>query len=123
MFAWLFLPVIMLLNYLLRSFVLFPLLGKEMAAPLSVAILLITIFAAAYFLLAGIEPPSSCRISLLLGAIWAGSALLFKVAFMLFSPGQGDIFLSFSSPGRGDMVVLAILFLAPLICSTTMLRR
>ena len=126
LFAWLFLPLIALLNFLLRNIVLQPLLGSELASMASIAILLLGIYAAAFFLLAGLEPPSSCRVSLLLGAIWVILALMLEGIFIFLSSShQAGIFSPFSFAGHGGMlaVVLAMLFLAPVICSLTILRR
>ena len=88
MFAWLFLPLVALFNIFLRDGVIIPLVGPELAVPISTVTLLIMLYATAYFLLTGVERPTSCRISLLLGVIWVGFAIIFQALFVMFALGK-----------------------------------
>ena len=128
MFAWLFLPLVALFNIYLRDGVIIPLVGPELAAPISTAILLLMLYGTAYFLLTGVERPTSCRISFLLGLIWVGFAIIFEAMFVIFALGKplNELWRTLSLPavleGNLFLVVLAMLFLAPAICASKRLR-
>ena len=128
MFAWLFLPLVALFNIYLRDGVIIPLLGPELAVPVSTVLLLVMLYATAYFLLSGVERPTSCRISFLLGVIWVGFAIIFEALFVIFALGKplSELWKALSLPavleGNLFLVVLAMLFLAPAICASKKLR-
>jgi hypothetical protein len=124
-FAWLFLPLAVIFNALLEKMLMQPLLGREMGELAGVASLITLIFITAYLLLKDMERPSSCRVSFLLGAIWVGLALALDMIILLLTSGEpGEMAnLSFSLRGRMFSLMLAILFLSPVICSSTLLRR
>lgn len=128
MFAWLFLPLVALFNIFLRDGFIIPLVGPELAVPISTVILLVMLYATAYFLLTGVERPTSCRISLLLGVIWVGFALVFQSLFVIFALGKplSELWKTLSLPavleGNLFLIVLAMLFLAPAVCASKRLR-
>ena len=128
MFAWLFLPLVALFNIFLRDGVIIPLVGPELAVPISTVTLLVMLYGTAYFLLTGVERPTSCRISLLLGVIWVGFAIIFQALFVIFALGKplGELWKALSLPavleGNLFLVVLAMLFIAPAICASKRLR-
>ena len=129
LFAWLFLPLVLLLNIYLRDGIVIPLVGARMAIPVNMILLLVMLYATAFFLLTGVERPTSCKISFLLGAIWVGFAIFFEVLFVIFALGKPLDLLweNFGTTAvlEGNLfpVVLAMLFLAPAICVSTLLRR
>jgi hypothetical protein len=128
MFAWLFLPLVALFNIYLRDGVIIPMLGPELAVPVSTALLLVMLYGTAFFLLSGVERPTSCRISLLLGVIWVGFAVIFEALFVLFALQKplSELWKTLSLPavleGNLFLVVLAMLFIAPAVCASRRLR-
>ncbi|MCF6198930.1 MAG: hypothetical protein L3J67_05945 [Hyphomicrobiaceae bacterium] len=128
MFAWLFLPLVALFNIFLRDGVIIPLVGPELAVPISTVVLLVMLYATAYFLLSGVERPTSCGISFLLGVIWVAFAIVFEALFVVFGLNQplSELWKTLSLPavleGNLFLVVLAMLFLAPAICASKRLR-
>jgi hypothetical protein len=128
MFAWLFLPLVALFNIYLRDGVLIPLVGIEAAVPVSAVTLIAMLYGTAYFLFTGVERPTSCRVSFLLGLIWVGFAVIFEALFVLFALGKplSELWRTLSLPavleGNLFLVVLAMLFLAPAICASKRLH-
>jgi hypothetical protein len=128
MFAWLFLPLVALFNIYLRDGVLVPMIGPQAAVPVSTGLLLAMLYGTAYFLLSGVERPTNCRISLLLGLIWVGFAIIFEALFVLFALQKplSELWKTLSLPavleGNLFLVVLAMLFIAPAVCASRRLR-
>jgi hypothetical protein len=128
MFAWLFLPLVALFNIFLRDGVIVPMVGPELAIPISTVVLLVMLYATAYFLLTGVERPTSYWISLLLGLIWVGFAIIFEALFVIFALGKtlDQLWQTLTLPavleGNLFLVILAMLFLAPAICASKRLR-
>ena len=128
MFAWLFLPLVALFNMFLHDGVIVPLVGPDAAGLVSSVVLVAMLFGTAYFLLIGVERPTNCKVSFLLGIIWVAFAIFFQALYLLFAVGGslGDIWYALMRPaifqGNISLMVLAMLFLAPAVCASRMLR-
>ena len=84
--VWPALPVLAVLNGLLREYVLAPLLGPA-ALPLSGALLATLVLAASAAFLALTRLPRTSRDLWLLGGLWAGLAVVFEVVLFGVIPG------------------------------------
>ncbi len=114
--AWLALPVLAVANAALRELALLPMLGPELAQPLS-GLMLIAIIALYSFALFRRAIVSAGRAAAwLLGAIWAGLTLIFEYALISASHQQPLTrlaeTLSPSAVAGGNLFALAVILLA-----------
>lgn len=114
--AWLPLPVLAVANAAMRELALLPLLGVDLAQPLSgiTLIAIISLYSFAVFRQAIADAGHNA--AWLLGLIWAGLTLTFEYALIAASHDRPLArlaeTLSPSAVGGGNLFVVAIIFLA-----------
>ncbi len=114
--AWLPLPVLAVANAALRELVLLPLLGASLAQPLSGLTLIAIIGLYSLIIFRQAIAGAGTGAAWLLGLIWAGLTLIFEYALMAAAHelplARLTETLSPSAVSRGNLFVLAVIFLA-----------
>lgn len=114
--AWLPLPVLAVANAALRELALLPLLGAELAQPLSGLTLIAIIALYSFVVFRRAVAGAGAGAAWLLGLIWAGLTLAFEYALIAASHDQPLTrlaeTLSPTAIGAGNLFVLAVIFLA-----------
>lgn len=126
--AWVPMPFLAVLNGVFREAVLTPAFGLKWALPLSGLVLVILLYACAWFFLSRVAPPKSSVTAWAVGLIWVVLTICFEfilTVWWLEKPVAEFVHtFSLKSLADGNMIlaIIALMFLAPALCASALRR-